>query len=63
MIGWTYETGLAVILTNSTGGKKRMYVGHKYKRMTDDKHTIEIIDGYGEFICDAASLNLYVELS
>ena len=60
VIGWTYETGLAVILTNSSGGKKRMYVGNKYKHMTDGKHTIEIIDGYGEFICDAASLNLYV---
>lgn len=60
VIGWTYETGLAVILTNSTGGKKRMYIGKKFKRMTDGKHTIEIIDGYGEFICDAASLNLYV---
>ena len=63
VIGWTYETGLAVILTNSAGGKKHMYVGERFKSMTDGKHTIEIIDGYGEFICDAASLNLYVELS
>ena len=39
-----------------------MFIGKKYKHMTDGKHTIEIIDGYGEFICDAASLNLYVEL-
>ena len=52
-----------MILTNSTGGKKHMYVGERFKSMTDGKHTIEIIDGYGEFICDAASLNLYVELS
>ncbi|WP_295249524.1 hypothetical protein [uncultured Catenibacterium sp.] len=39
---------------------KRMFVGQQYKRMTDGKHIINIIDGYGEFICDAASLNLYV---
>lgn len=60
MIGWTYETGLAVILTNSKGGTKRMFIGKKYKHMTDGKHTIDIIDGYGEFICDEASLNLYI---
>lgn len=60
VIGWTYETGLAVILTNSKGGIKRMFVGKQYKHMTDGKHTIDIVDGYGEFICDAASLNLYV---
>lgn len=60
VIGWTYETGLAVILTNSKGGIKRMFVGKQYKRMTDGKHPIDIVDGYGEFICDAASLNLYV---
>lgn len=63
VIGWTYETGLAVILTNSKGGTKRMFVGKKYKHMTDGNHIIDIIDGYGEFICDEASLNLYVELS
>ena len=40
--------------------RKRMYIGKQFKRMTDGKHTIEIVDGYGEFICDAASLNLYV---
>ena len=61
-IGWTYETGLAVILTNSKGGTKRMFVGNQYKRMTDGKHPIDIVDGYGEFICDAASLNIYVKL-
>lgn len=37
-----------------------MFIGKKYKHMTDGKHTIDIIDGYGEFICDEASLNLYV---
>mgnify|MGYP003370753940 FL=1 len=60
VIGWTYETGLAVILTNSKGGTKRMFIGKKYKHMADGKHTIDIIDGYGEFICDEASLNLYI---
>ena len=49
-----------MILTNSKGGTKRMFVGNQYKRMTDGKHPIDIVDGYGEFICDAASLNLYV---
>ena len=60
VIGWTYETGLAVILTNSKGGTKRMFIGKKYKHMTDGNHIIDIIDGYGEFICDEASLNLYI---
>ena len=60
VIGWTYETGFAVILTNSKGGTKRMFIGKKYKHMADGKHTIDIIDGYGEFICDEASLNLNI---
>ena len=37
-----------------------MFIGKKYKHMADGKHTIDIIDGYGEFICDEASLNLYI---
>ena len=47
-------------LPNSKGGTKRMFIGKKYKHMADGKHTIDIIDGYGEFICDEASLNLYI---
>ena len=60
VIGWTYETGLAVLLTNNKGGKKRMYVGKQYHWMTDGKHKIQIHEGYGEFINDEASLNIYL---
>lgn len=61
VIGWTYETGLAIILTNNKGGHKRMYVGKNYHKMSDGKHTILIDqEGYGDFINDEAALNIYL---
>lgn len=67
VIGWTYEgddshSGFALLMTNARGGKKRMYVGTKYRSRTfyDGKHYVNISDnGEGIFIADDASLNIY----
>lgn len=72
LIGWTREgddthSGLACILTDTTGGCKRMYVGTRYahqrfvdvlEHMRDDVVIEE--DGTGNFRCKEGSASVYV---
>ena len=74
LVGFTREgdeehedSGVAVLLTDSVGGKKRMYLGmqHVGKRMVDAMGKIsEIVtighDGWGEFTVDGGSVSVWV---
>lgn len=70
IVGWSYEgnsarkDGFVVLMTNATGGVKRMYIGKQYKGhiMTDGHHRVLIdSDGCGDFIVNDASLSLYTK--
>lgn len=61
------DSGIAVLLTDSIGGSKRMYVGTRFAgcRMIDvmagQKKTVEIgADGYGEFVVDGGAVSVWV---
>lgn len=74
LVGFTREgdeehpqSGLAVLLTNSFGGKKRMYIGTQFagQRMIDAMGKISdavIIgaDGWGEFVVQGGSVSVWV---
>ena len=74
LIGWTREgddtherSGLAVVLTDGTGGEKRMYVGtqhagERWSALVGAKVDV-IIDGegYGDFPTPAGTGSLYVD--
>ena len=71
VIGWSFEgetkaQGFAVIMTDRTGGTKRMEVGkaHTGQVFEDVLHNCEqdvVIDdeGFGEFVCIDGSLSVY----
>lgn len=61
------DSGIAVLLTDSVGGKKRMYLGTKMAgcNMVDamGKRTETVIiggDGWGEFVVDGGSVSVWV---
>lgn len=61
------ESGVAVLCTDSTAGKKRMYLGTRFsgKAFTDAMHGIKdnvVIDeqGFGEFSVDGGSVSVWV---
>lgn len=73
VVGWTREKenehshGLAVIMSDNIGGKKRMYVGKDYANkcfidaLTNCSDEIYIDEeGYGEFICEGGSVSVYI---
>lgn len=74
LVGFTREgnsehddSGIAVLLTDSVGGKKRMYLGTKMAgcNMVDamGKRTETVIigeDGWGEFVVDGGSVSVWV---
>ncbi len=74
-IGWTREgddehenSGLACLMTNGSGGSKRMYVGTKFKGSEFFDFTgyrKEIIkigdDGTAEFLCNDGSVSVWVK--
>ena len=74
LVGFTREgdaehadSGIAVLLTDSVGGKKRMYLGtqHAGKRFVDalgGKSEIVTVqaDGFGEFTVDGGSVSVWV---
>lgn len=74
LVGFTREgdaahpdSGAAVLLTDSIGGRKRMYLGERLAgcRMTDAlqnvSETVEIgADGWGEFAVKGGSVSVYV---
>ena len=75
IIGWTREgeesykdSGIAVILSDSLGGSKRMYVGSKfigatfYDILENIKDTVVIgQDGYADFRVDGGSISVWVD--
>ena len=75
VVGWTMEgdeahggNGLAVILTNRTGGDKAMYAGKQHAGETwidtlgNMKHEIVIDEeGYGVFSCADGSLSIWIK--
>lgn len=74
LVGFTREgdeehadSGIAVLLTDSVGGKKRMYLGtqHAGKRFVDalggKKEIVTVqADGFGEFTVDGGSVSVWV---
>ena len=75
IIGWTREgdpnyehSGIAVIMTDSVGGKKYMYVGPQFAGKTfvdalgNINNTVYInADGCGEFYVNGGSVSVYME--
>lgn len=75
VIGWTREgdeehegSGCAVILSDGTGGTKRMYVGKKFagKHFVDEmknaKYNIKIDEeGFGEFYVNRAAVAVWIQ--
>ena len=75
VVGWTMEgdeahggNGLAVVLTNRTGGDKAMYAGKQHAGETwidtlgNMKHEIVIDEeGYGVFSCADGSLSIWIK--
>lgn len=75
VIGWTLEgdqehenSGLAVIMSDSIGGTKNMYIGEKFKncQMYDALGKIEDIiqvdeNGNAEFKCDGGSVSVWIK--
>lgn len=61
------DSGVAVLLSDSVGGRKRMYVGKKLAgcRMVDAigkmKNSVQIdAEGWGEFVVDGGSVSVWV---
>ena len=75
VVGWTMEgdeahgsKGLAVVLTNRTGGDKAMFVGAQHAgeiwidAMNNQKHEVTIDqEGYGVFSCSNGSLSIWIK--
>ena len=60
-------SGMAVLVTDSVAGEKRMYVGKRfagsvfYDAMADSKRTVDIDDdGWGTFYVDCSSVSVWV---
>ncbi len=74
VIGWTREgddehkdSGLAVIMSDSTGGSKHMYVGHKFvgkffkDALGNAKYNIKIgDDGCGDFYVNRETVSIWI---
>ena len=74
VIGWTREgddehkdSGLAVIMSDSTGGSKHMYVGHKFAgkffkdALGNAKYNIKIgDDGCGDFYVNRETVSIWI---
>ena len=70
LIGWTRHTetkAMVIIMTNSTGGIKSMYVGkedrHCYYVNVFNGYQRVLIneDGYGDFYCEDKNFAVYVK--
>ncbi len=75
VVGWTREgdedhkdSGLAVIMSDGSGGTKRMYIGKQFAGMhfvdafNNAKYNIKIDDdGCGEFYCNRASVSVWIK--
>ena len=75
VVGWTREgdsehkeSGCAVILSDGTGGTKRMYIGKQYagKHFVDEmknaKYNIKIDDeGFGNFYVNRAAVAVWIQ--
>lgn len=74
VVGWTREgdekhknSGLAVVMSNSTGGSKKMYVGKKYAgqffkdALGNAKYNIKIDEnGFGEFYVNRETVSVWI---
>lgn len=73
VVGWTHTgdvrhpKAIAIVMSNSIGGTKRMFVDRPRSRFGDltgavSTHTITSEDGYGVFSCADRSVSIWVEL-
>lgn len=75
VIGWTREgdeehkdSGLAVVMSDSTGGTKKMYIGRQFAGMHfvdafgNAKYNIKIDEnGMGDFYCNRTSVSVWIK--
>jgi alpha-amylase len=75
VVGWTREgdeehkdSGLAVVMSDSTGGTKKMYIGRQFAGMHfvdafgNAKYNIKIDEnGMGDFYCNRTSVSVWIK--
>ena len=70
LIGWTRHTetkSMAIMMTNSNGGIKSMYVGKEYRHcyyvnvFNGYQRVLINEDGYGDFYCEDKNFAVYIK--